>query len=216
MNSNPQAKRILCYGDSNTWGKIPGTKHERYPANVRWPGLLQQKLGTEYEIVEEGLKSRTINLDDLNPDKPGRNGLTALMPCLESHNPIDLIILMLGTNDLKAQYNRSAQEIAGSLKDLFTEIESFVQKVEVKIPQIILVTPPPVIVVPGREELYAGADEKSKELHHYYSEVALEYPHTTAVNAGEYIKSSKTDGVHWDKDAHIKLAEILEQLVRSL
>ena len=75
MNTNPRLTRILCYGDSNTWGKAPDLQNlHRYTAQERWTGLLQAKLGDQYEVLEEGLNSRTTDLDDLDPAKPGRNG----------------------------------------------------------------------------------------------------------------------------------------------
>ena len=97
MNTGPNAIKVLCYGDSNTWGRDPHGKGIRYPVNVRWTGLLQSKLGHDYDIIEEGLGGRTTVIDD--PKREGRNGKTYLRPCLETHSPIDVITLMLGTND---------------------------------------------------------------------------------------------------------------------
>ncbi len=94
-------KTILCYGDSNTWGYIPATAG-RYPPDVRWPGVMRKLLGEKYNVIEEGLNGRTTVWED--PYKPGRNGLELLIPILDSHNPIDLVVVMLGTNDLKHFY----------------------------------------------------------------------------------------------------------------
>src|SRR5476651_2205463 len=103
MTTNPNAITVLCYGDSNTWGQKPD-KSGRYPADIRWTGRLQQLLGNGYYIIEEGLGSRTTDLD--YDKKSGRNGKIYLIPCLESHNPIDVVVLMLGTNDLKIEFDR--------------------------------------------------------------------------------------------------------------
>jgi lysophospholipase L1-like esterase len=92
-------KRILCYGDSNTWGYISGSDHLRYNSNERWTKLLQKKLGQSFEIIEEGLNSRTLFSNDDRPGKEGRNGFTYLKPCMDSHDKFDTIIIMLGTND---------------------------------------------------------------------------------------------------------------------
>ena len=91
-------KRILCYGDSNTWGYIAGSG-KRYPHDVRWTGVVQRELGEGYQVLEEGLVGRTTVFD--NPFAPWRNGIDYLMPCLITHKPIDLIIVMLGSNDLR-------------------------------------------------------------------------------------------------------------------
>ena len=104
-------KSILCYGDSNTWGYDPQTR-SRFPHDVRWTGVLASSLGTGYRVVEEGLNGRTTRWDD--PIEAGRNGLTFLQPCLESHLPLDLVIVMLGTNDLKQRFGLSASDIAQS------------------------------------------------------------------------------------------------------
>ena len=97
MNTNPKAKRILCFGDSNTWGYIPGTKHNRYPADIRWTGVLQQLLGSEFEIIEEALNSRGITKGDSRPGKEGRVGMEYILPCLDSHDPLYYVIVMLGS-----------------------------------------------------------------------------------------------------------------------
>ena len=91
-------KNILCYGDSNTWGYTPGTA-VRYAPDVRWTGVAQQLLGAEYHIIEEGLNARTTVYDD--PWSFWRNGKEYLPACLISHKPLDLLVISLGTNDLK-------------------------------------------------------------------------------------------------------------------
>ena len=114
-----RVRTILCYGDSNTWGSDPETR-ERFPEDVRWPGVLRKRLDEEYRVIEEGLPGRTTVRDD--PIEGGhKNGRTYLMACLESHRPLDLITLMLGTNDLKARFGSSASDIAqgaASLADM--------------------------------------------------------------------------------------------------
>src|SRR5512143_1112361 len=100
---------ILCFGDSNTWGYNPETA-ERYPPDVRWTGVLQQKLGAQYRVIEEGLNGRTTVWDD--PVQPGRNGRIYLGPCLESHRPLDAVVLFLGLNDLKVRFSATAEDIA--------------------------------------------------------------------------------------------------------
>ena len=104
-------KHILCYGDSNTHGYIPGGG--RYDDDTRYTGILAKLLGSDYRIIEEGLNSRTSSFDD--PFEPYKNGMDCLVPCLDSHKPLDLTILMLGSNDMKIYFSPSVEKIAGSL-----------------------------------------------------------------------------------------------------
>ena len=106
-------KRVLCYGDSNTWGFIPATG-ERYPETVRWTGLLQTMLGANHQIVEEGLNGRTTVWED--PVRDFMNSAAYLGPCLLSQFPLDLIVFMLGTNDLKQRFHLNAWSIAEGLR----------------------------------------------------------------------------------------------------
>ena len=111
--------RILCFGDSLTWGYHP-VKRIRYGEEERWTGILQELLGEKYKVIEEGQNSRTIATED--PTEGEKNGLAYILPCLESQRPLDLMILMLGTNDMKRKYGYSAEDIAG-------EMERFLEKV---------------------------------------------------------------------------------------
>ncbi len=92
-------RTIVCFGDSNTHGADPSGSG-RMPADVRWPRVMGRALGPDYEVIEEGLNGRTTCWD--SPLDPGRNGLTYLLPCLLSHAPVDLVTIMLGTNDTQA------------------------------------------------------------------------------------------------------------------
>ena len=117
-------KRILCYGDSNTWGYDPVAR-DRFDAATRWTRVLAASLGADYEIIEEGLCGRTTIWDD--PVTEYRNGRTYLIPCLDTHCPLDLVVLMLGTNDLKSRFSLSAYDIAagaGVLVDLVQRSEA--------------------------------------------------------------------------------------------
>jgi lysophospholipase L1-like esterase len=91
-------KTLVCFGDSNTWGYVPGSNGERFPRDVRWPNRLQAALGDEWEVIAEGLSGRTATVE--RPDSEGRNGLPYLLPCLLSHAPVDLVVIFLGTNDV--------------------------------------------------------------------------------------------------------------------
>ena len=99
------------------YGYIAGSDHKRFDENKRWTGLLQKKLGKHYFVIEEGLNSRTILSNDPRPGREGRSGFDYLLPCLDSHDPIDLIIIMLGTNEVKVRYNKKANEIGDMLEN---------------------------------------------------------------------------------------------------
>ena len=91
-------KTLVCFGDSNTWGYIPGSGGERFPREVRWPTQLQRLLGDEWDVIPEGLNGRTATIE--RPDSEGRDGLPYLLPCLHSHAPVDVVVIFLGTNDV--------------------------------------------------------------------------------------------------------------------
>lgn len=173
-------KSILCFGDSNTWGYIPHLKHTlkaRYPLTIRWPGLLQTLLGSQFHIIEEGLNSRTTNLDYALP--PDRNGKTYLAPCLYSHSPLDLVILALGGNDTKTYFNRSAEQIKNGLAELIQIIQTSPYGSDMIQPPKILITTCP-IPLPFIEEFedeqgvkfLTGAVKKSQDLVGLYAKLA--------------------------------------------
>ena len=113
-------KRILCYGDSNTYGYDPYTQG-RYPKDVRWPGVLAKLLGEEYEVIEEGLNNRTTALEP--EGEPWRSGMYYLEPCLRSHIPVDLFMLMLGYNDMKTVFGQTAETIGAHVRQLIQKIK---------------------------------------------------------------------------------------------
>ncbi|MFZ2836329.1 GDSL-like Lipase/Acylhydrolase [compost metagenome] len=140
MNILPHALSILCYGDSNTYGQKPD-RSGRFAANERWTGVLQEELGDTYYVIEEGLGGRTTDLEHPNLNKPGRNGLTYFKACLESHSPVDVIIIMLGTNDLKTRYERSVDQIADAIEQYVDYINTSYADYPTK-PKIVIVSPP--------------------------------------------------------------------------
>ena len=135
--------KILCYGDSNTWGYIPGTDHQRFSKDERWPGALQRMLGDKYEIIEEGLNSRTLVSVDKRRDREGRSGAEYLLPCLDTHDPIDLVIIMLGTNELKTEFYRNPKEIGEIFEESF--VKKIISRKSVRrktCPKLLIVAPP--------------------------------------------------------------------------
>ena len=87
-------KTLVCFGDSNTWGYVPGSDGDRHPRDVRWPNRLQELLGADWDVIPEGLNGRTATFE--RADSEGRNGLPYLLPCLHSHAPVDVVVVLPG------------------------------------------------------------------------------------------------------------------------
>ena len=144
MDNITYPKRILCLGDSNTWGYIPSTHYRKYPASKRWTGILQEKLGKDYEIIEEGLISRTIRSSDERPGKENRQLNTYLKQCYYSHDPLDYVVIYIGTNELKYKFNNSPNNILEMFKWLVDELNSYKPQGSTKQPQLIFILPSPI------------------------------------------------------------------------
>ena len=210
MTANLNEVTILCYGDSNTRGSIPCTFHERYPRHIRWPGRLQSILGSRYHVIEEGLGGRTTCFDD--PQEEGRNGKASLLPCLHSHRPVDLVILMLGTNDLKTRFAASAQAIAENAGSLVKIVQSSQTDQENRNPQMLLVAPPPLSVLSQFKDEFAGGEKKSRLFGKLYQKQAEDLG-CLFLDAGLVVKSNRLDGFHWDESGHLKFAQAVAKMI---
>lgn len=210
-------KTILCYGDSNTWGYIPGAA-KRYASDQRWAGVLQGILGRDVVVIEEGLNGRTTVLDD--PTKPFKNGKDYLIPCLDSHAPLDLVILMLGTNDLKHRFGMSAFDIGTNVAALLGLLKQSTSSSVGGPPQVLLMAPPRVgkLTSVGSNnfpEIFRDAEEKSRMLGPIYKRLAQEAG-AAFLDTSEVIVSSDVDGIHFDLEEHRKLGEWVAAVVRRL
>jgi lysophospholipase L1-like esterase len=211
-------KHILCYGDSNTWGCMPMTdlNHaSRYDATTRWGSVLRMALGPDYWVVEEGLGGRTTVWDD--PILLNRNGYTYLLPCLESHQPLDLVAFMLGTNDLKHRFGKSAYDIASGAEFLIDAILRGAAGPNGSAPQTLLICPPPTttVIPPIFADMFEGAADKSRQLAPQYQKVAAENG-VHFLNAGDFIESSPVDGIHFEADAQRRLGMAVAEKVRAI
>ena len=207
--------RILCYGDSNTWGYIPGSDHQRYDEFTRWTKLLGKCLGEEFEIIEEGLSGRTLISNDPRPGKEGRSGYQYLIPCLATHEPIDLVILMLGTNELKTTYDTSIDEIIDIVENKFVKtILNTKSKITNKSPKLLLIAPP--LINEDADEktknLYLNGTEISKQFNRLYKEIAIRNNCYFVDNDGLI---PGVDGIHLDKERHQLLAnKIYDEIIK--
>jgi len=205
-------RAILCYGDSNTWGYDPRTR-DRYPRDERWTGVLRNALGEGYLVIEEGLNGRTTVWDD--PIEGYKKGHTYLVPCLETHRPLDLAIILLGTNDLKVRFSVSAYDIANGAGVLVRDVLTSAAGPGGQAPQVLLVAPPPTTRLTEMEQMFRGAEAKSALFAAEYRRVA-ETLGCAFLDAGALIRSSELDGIHWEPAEHRTLGEALARTVRDL
>ena len=205
-------KTILCYGDSNTWGWNPATL-SRYGRDERWPGVLRNQLGDGYLIIEEGQNGRTTVWDD--PVERHNNGATYLPPCLESHHPLDLVVIMLGSNDLKMRYSVPACDIAQSAGVLVDIVQKSAFGPDGGPPEVLLMAPPPLAKLSDFAEMLEGGTGKSLKLGAYYQQVAEEYG-CHFLNTADFIVSSDLDGIHLDAGEQEKLGKAVATKVRNL
>ena len=211
--------RILCYGDSNTWGASgdepsPGVRH---PPDARWPRVMADQL--DVELVEEGLNGRTTDVAD--PTHPeiggaGLDGAAYLPACLASHLPLDLVVVMLGTNDLKAMFARSPLRIAlgaGRLLDI-------VQTIGVGVgtaypgPRALLVCPPRLAAMQEFAEMFAGGHAKSAALPPFYAALAGASG-AGFLDANTVIATDGADGLHFTAAAQRALGHGVAAAVRA-
>lgn len=204
-------KTILCFGDSNTFGTNPAGG--RHPRNIRWTGLLQQLLGEEYYVIEEGMGGRNTIWDD--PLEPMRNGIQYLPVSLQSHQPLDLVILFLGTNDCKSIFHASPQVIAAGMENLCSTVSRFAYRDGTAAPKILVISPVH-IGADVENSPYSAYDtessQKSRKLAPYFQEVA-DRNGCLFLDAAKVAAVSRLDQLHLDEDGHRAVAESLFQLI---
>jgi lysophospholipase L1-like esterase len=207
---------VLCYGDSNTWGCVPLEGQEpvrRFSPLERWPGVLGRELGADYWVVEAGLNGRTTMWADAL--EPHRNGCELLAPTLLSHFPLDVVVLMLGTNDLKRRFGVSAAEIATGAGQLVELVLASGCGPDGLAPRVLLVCPPALGRLGQFADDFEGGEAKSRELAARFRAVA-DATRVGFVDAGRHVRTSDVDGVHLDAEAHEALGRAVASAVREL
>ncbi len=206
-------KTIVCFGDSNTWGYSPSDSG-RYPFEKRWTSILQKKLGADYFVIPEGLNGRTTAFEDsVEMDK---NGYRHLQTVLETHKPLDLIIIMLGTNDLKSRFGVCAQEIALSAGKLVDYTLNSTSGISEKHPEVLFIAPPIVKNSPSFGYMLEGSVKKSEDFSIHYKNKAQELG-VPFLNASDFIVSSPIDGIHWEEEEHEKFAvAVAEKIIEII
>ncbi|NKB26609.1 MAG: hydrolase [Rhodobacteraceae bacterium] len=190
-------KIIVCYGDSNTHGTLPMATIDddgRLGPNERWPGVMAAELGTGFRVIEEGLPGRTTVQDDPF-EGVHLNGLRILPAILNSHRPIDGLIIMLGTNDLKARFSAPAADIALGVEKLALLAATLAHP-----PRVLIVAPAPVREIGCLANYFAGAEAKgaglTDALRYRAGRVGADF-----FNAGSVISVDPLDGVHFGAGA---------------
>lgn len=208
-------KRIVCFGDSLTWGADPagGPRLEE-----RWPLILQDALGADYTVIEEGQGGRTIGTDD--PVEGEKNGMRYLVPCLETHSPFDLLIIMLGTNDCKRKYNYSDLDITWDMERFLEKMFTHRHFQAEDRYQVLLIAPPPIndgIHHSPLGDLFAYDEGKARSEHLAASFAPLaERFGCHFMDAAQYAQSSPVDGIHLDAENETRLGMAIAEFVREI
>lgn len=206
-------KSILCFGDSNTFGTAPMTRlgqERRWPFAQRWPGVLQGALGEGWRVIEEGLPGRTIGRDD-PVEGADRNALRYLPACLGSHRPLDAVVFMLGTNDLKARFHLGADDIAHGVHGLVDAV-LVSSPPDAPPPRILVICPAPVLERGCLAGFFTGAEAKGPYMARPMAEVAR-CRGVDFLDAGLHVQVSPLDGVHLDVAAHQTLGSSVARWV---
>ncbi len=203
---------LLCFGDSNTWGYNPAT-WERYPLDIRWTGVLQNELGESYRVIEDGQNGRTAvegkAFAGVNTSK------TDLVSTLANHGPLDLVIMMLGTNDLLMRSSVSPDDVGKGIDVLLDIIRNSGAGPGSSAPAVLLLAPPPI----GSHASDSNALESAVVQSHLFAE---RYASIAAIfgcaflNTGEIVLSSEIDGSHLDAPEHKKLGLAVAKRVRMI
>jgi lysophospholipase L1-like esterase len=207
-------KNIVCFGDSNTWG-FPPDCGARYDRQVRWPGVLQQQLGDDFYVIEEGLPGRSTVWDD--PVEGGKNGLKQLVPLIHSHMPLDLLIIMLGTNDFKNRFSVSPLDISWSIGRLVKAARDSANPFLGEAPEVLVICPPPLADLSSSPfaDILIGAEAKSHQLASVLGAFCEENK-IRMFDAGSVVQTSPVDGVHWEPEEHRKLGVAVAAQVQAI
>lgn len=208
-------RTILCFGDSNTHGTRPMKTLDgngRFDHDARWPSVMGHDLGEAYEVIAEGHPGRTTVHDD-PMEGEYRNGLRVLPALLESHKPLDMVILKLGTNDLKNCFNVSAADVAFCLDRLIRLIRAF-DCGRAGTAEVLVIAPPPILEVGCLAEMFAGGEAKSHSLASAIQAMTTRMG-ARFFDAGTVLAVSPVDGIHYDAPAQVALGLAMAATLRD-
>jgi lysophospholipase L1-like esterase len=213
MSDTPRApsRAVLCFGDSNTWGYlVEGAP--RMTRWERWPGILQLELGEDVHVIEEGLNGRTTAFED--PYRPGRHGLAALPMLLDTHAPLDAVVIMLGTNDLFVPGDLNAFHAARGVRAMVELIRAR-EPVAGDVPAILVLAPPPFGPIGPWEAESPRAREASERFGEAFRRLADELD-VPLVDLAEHVASSPRDGIHFEVADHAVIGRAVADALRPL
>ncbi len=217
-------KNILCYGDSNTWGKVAGSSNvelmlaQRFDRNVRWTGVLQKLLGSDFYVIEGGLNGRNTSFDKTRFVGPSRNGLATLPLILEMNYPLDLVIIMLGTNDFLIDYDSTPEKITLEIKKMLDMVKNSHFGHDFSAPQALLIAPAPIHKTDFKDfNLFFNDSSivKSQQLAIHYANLAHQEG-VAFLDASNIVKISDDDGVHIEGNSHSILADAVANKIKLI
>jgi lysophospholipase L1-like esterase len=209
-------KTVLCFGDSNTHGTVPMTSFgnkARLPFEKRWTSIMAGALGEGWQVLAEGHPGRTTAHDD-PLEGVHRNAQRSLLALLESHRPIDLVLIMLGTNDLKSRFQVTPTEITLGVETLVQIVRSSGCGPNQSVPDLLVVAPPPLTDSGVLMEFFQGGLEKSQKFAQSFAAMG-ERAGVTVWDAGSVCSMSQIDGIHLDEQGHRTLGLALADQVRQ-
>lgn len=208
---------ILCYGDSNTWGLIPmiGARFDYY---YRWPNimgkLLSDELETDINIIEEGLNGRTA--DEVDYDEPYLNGRSYMPACVLSHRPVDVLVVMLGTNDVKTRYKKSAEKIAHNIRRLVHDMKAILDDSQMERVKVLLISPKSLDERILDDDCFDEESiKKSKELGALLEQFADEEG-WNFLNADKEEVQLGDDGLHLSEKGHVGLGKLVFESINKM
>ena len=210
-------RTVLCFGDSNTHGTpaMNDLNHqERFDREARWPNVMAGILGRSWEVIAEGQPGRNAVCDD-PVEGVHKNGLRVLPALLETHRPVDLVIVMLGTNDLKARFSFPVSDIALGLERLVTVIKASGAGTDPEPPRVLLAAPVPIQEVGFLGDMFAGGAAKSRALATLLAEVARRQG-TDFIDLARVTEVDPIDGVHLTAKGQVAVGTAMAEAVNRI
>lgn len=229
MNPEKAPKlRVMVYGDSNSFGWVKDEKGTvgRFPADVRWPDRMGMLLGDGYEVIVEALGGRTTNIDCPVQSGPGfvpgagMNGAAYLPAALASHMPLDLVIIMLGTNDLMVQHNRTAFDIAMGIGQLVSVVTNggWQKRTAFAAPKVLVLSPSKVNDAKDgpNKERFAGALKRMEELPRILAPLCETAGAEFLDLAAVVPFGEAPDDIHYTAENHAAVAQAVAEKVKTI
>ncbi|WP_438996803.1 SGNH/GDSL hydrolase family protein [Candidatus Puniceispirillum sp.] len=210
------SRSLLCFGDSNTHGTPPMeslSSQGRFGIDVRWPAVMQTRLAPDWTVIEEGHPGRTTVHDD-PINGAHKNGIRMLPALLETHRPLDVIVIMLGTNDLQHRFGVNAAEIALAIGKIIEIIKASDSGINQHAPDILLMSPPPVMQAGCLADIFENSIDNAHALSGTIANMAKQHD-VPYFDTGAHIAVSPIDGVHFDAESHITLGLAMAVAIRK-